>query len=104
MEVDEGGFQTTVTEVSRELMKGNAAFEHVGGVGMAQGMTGDLVVFFGEPAFGRGDSNGGPDAGLGHGVIGVMHGLAQGDTGGFPSPSGSRKEPVGIAMVFPKET
>ncbi len=32
VEVDEGGFEATVAKVGRELVKLDAAFEHVGGV------------------------------------------------------------------------
>ena len=102
VEVEEGGLERGVTEVGGELMKLGAALEHVGGVGMTQGVGADLVVCFTEATLGRGDFDGGPDAGFGHVMLAVVHGLAQGDAGGFPAAPDTGEEPVNIAMGLPK--
>jgi len=60
-------------------MKLDAAFKHVGGIGMTQGVTAEVVVCFTEAAFRFGEVDGGPDAGLAHGLLVVVEGLPQGD-------------------------
>jgi hypothetical protein len=74
----------------------------VGGVAVAQGVGAEFIVLFGESAFGTCDLDGGPDAGAAHGVAAVVEGLFEGDAGAFPAASGSREEPVGIAVPGPE--
>ena len=103
VKVDEGGFERGVAEVGGELMKLSAALQHVGGVGMTQGVGADLVVFFTEAGFGGGDFDGGPDGGFGHVMLAVVHGLAQGDAGALPPTTDTGEEPIFIAMRLPED-
>jgi len=103
VEVEEGGLERGVTEVGGELMKLGAALQHVGGVGMTQGVGADLMMLFTEAGFGGGDFDGGPDAGFGHVMLAVVHGLAQGDAGGFPAAPDAGEEPIFIAMRLPED-
>jgi hypothetical protein len=63
--------------VGGELMKLDPAFKHVRGVAVTESMAAELVVFFVETALRFGDVNGGPDAGLAHGFLVVVEGLAK---------------------------
>ena len=83
-------------------MKLGPAFEHVGGIAVAQGVGGDFVVLLTETAFDRGELDGVPDARFGHVMSGVVKGLPDGDAGRFPAAPDAGKEPVLVAMVFPK--
>lgn len=79
VEVDEGWFERGVAEVGGELVKLGATFEHVGGVGVPEGVSGYFLVLLAEAAFGGGDFDDAPDAGLGHVMAAVVKGLAEGD-------------------------
>lgn len=85
-------------------MKLDPAFEHVGGVAVTECMAAEVVVFFVETALGFGDVNGGPDAGLAHGFLVIVEGLAQAFAGAFPATPDAGEEPLGIAMAAPKST
>ena len=102
MEIDEGGLEGGVAEVGGDLPQAGAGVEHVGGVAVAQGVGAELVVLFGQAAFGAGEIHGGPGAGVGHRFAAVVEGLLQGDAGAFPAASGRGKEPVGIAVPGPE--
>lgn len=102
MQVDEGGLERGVPEVGGELVELGAAFEHVGRVAVTQSVGADFLVGLAESALGGGDLNGAPDAGFGHVVSAVVHGLAHGDAGGFPTAPDSGKEPSVVAMEFPE--
>lgn len=104
VKINEGGLERGVTEVGGELMELGAAFEHMGGVAVSEGVGGDLHVLFAEAGLGGGDLDRSPDAGLGHVVAAVMHGLSEGDCGGFPTAPNAGKEPVRIAVGLPEIT
>jgi len=102
VEIDEGRLEGGVAEVGGDLTQAGAGVEHVGGVAVAQGVGAELVVLFGETAFGAGDVDGGPDAGVSHGPGAVVEGLFQGAAGAFPAAAGGREEPVAIAVPGPE--
>jgi hypothetical protein len=102
VEIDEGGLEGGVAEVGGDLAQTGAGVEHVGGVAVAQGVGADLVVLFGQAAFGAGEVHGGPGTGVGHGSAAVVEGLLQADAGAFPAATGRGEEPVGIPMPGPE--
>lgn len=79
-----------------------AAFEHVCGVAMAEGVSGDFCVLLTEAAFSGSYFDGSPDAGFGHGVAAIVKGLPEGNAGGFPTTSDTGEEPVFVAMRLPE--
>ena len=102
VQVDQGGLERGVPEIGGELMKLGAAFKHVGRVAVTQGVGADLLARLAESALGGGDLDGAPDAGFGHVMPAVVHGLTHGDAGGFPTAPHSGKEPSLVAMEFPE--
>lgn len=102
VEVDEGGLETAVAEVGGELVKLDAAFQHVGGVAVTQGVAAEVLVFFVEAALRFGEVDGEPDASFAHGLLVIVEGLAQGDAGALPSASDAGEKPRFIAVDFPE--
>lgn len=102
VQVDEGGLEAAMSEVGGDLLDMGPTFEKMGGVAVTQGVDDKFGVLFGEPAFDFSDLESGPGAGVGHGFAIVVEGLFEGDAGGLPTAPGGGKEPVGIAMPFPK--
>ena len=102
MEIDHDRLEGAVPEVGGDLAHRSATLQHVGGVAVAQGVDTELLMSARQTALRLGDFDGGPDTGLGHGVIGAVKRLAQGDARTLPSASGAGEKPLGIAMGLPE--
>ena len=99
MEVAHDFLERAVAEIGGDLADRRAAFEHVGAEAVAQGMGGDVLVFFGESGFGGGQADGVPHGGAVHGVGTAAHVLAQGDAGVVDPPADAGEEPFGVLVI-----
>ena len=102
VEVNEGGLEGAMTEVSRDLSDVDSGFQKVGGVAVAQGVDDELGMFLGEAALHFGEFPDLPGRAVTHGFATVVEGLLEGDPGGFPTASGGGKDPVGVAVPGPE--
>ena len=102
MEIDHRLLQGAVTEVGADLADRCPGIEEVGGVGVSQGVGGDLLVGLQEPALSHGDLHGLLGRGCAHGLLAHAHGLGLGHLGTLPAPGQTRKEPLAIAVGLPE--
>ena len=96
------GFERAVAEVGGDLAHRCAAFEHVGGVAVAQGVDAELFVVFdrARTRLWRPSWRSRPRLWSWGGCCG--QGFAQGDAGTLPAATGAGEEPVGVAMRLPE--
>ena len=99
MKIADDFLERAVAEIGGDLPDRRAAFQHVRGVAVAQGVGAEMLVGARQPAFGGGDLDGLPDGGLGHGLGTAVHGLAQRDAGAFPAAADAGKEPFGVLVA-----
>lgn len=91
MQIDHGGFESRVSEVTLDETEVDAGFEQMGGVGMSEGMDGDAEFGNAGPLFRF--AKGALDAVSAHGIRGARGLLLIAPGGG--------KEPGFVTMGFP---
>jgi hypothetical protein len=70
VEIEHGGFESSMAHVALDDAQVNTGFEEMGGVGMAQGVNGN--TFFTHTGIELGAAKGALDAAFGHGIKGLM--------------------------------
>jgi hypothetical protein len=91
VEIEHGGFETSVAHIALDDVQIDAGFEQMGGVGMAQGVNRN--TFFTEPGTPLGLAKGTLDTAFGHGMKGLMDARS--------GSAESREEKAGMAVGTP---